>query len=178
MQRHIALFKAFPTYAESVDAAKKCIALSVSEFEAKGHMVVYGVHFLVLHVLFSKSLVGLDLAKDMEISASIIPLDVSLNDFIMRQVFQEAGNYRNTLKILGRDVVRSKYADVLNPEEFEEGNQLELEAIIMTGVKNMLKDGSFLQNGHDKNANIMLAPFMIELMPTRFLGPNSKPGTP
>jgi hypothetical protein len=77
MQCHIALFKAFPTYAESVDAAKKCIALSVSEFEAKGHMVVYGVHFLVLHVLFSKLLVGLDLARDMEIFASIIPLNVS-----------------------------------------------------------------------------------------------------
>jgi hypothetical protein len=49
-------------------------------------------------------------------------------------------------------IVQSRYAKVLDPK-FEEGNQDELYKMVRTEVKTLLKDGLFLQGGHDENAS-------------------------
>lgn len=74
MQRQVVLFKAFPTYEENVDAAKKCIASSLSEFDAEGRVAIDGMYF---YMLFSESFIGSGHAQDMESVVSSIPLDLT-----------------------------------------------------------------------------------------------------
>jgi hypothetical protein len=54
---------------------------------------------------------------------------------------------------LGREIVRSKYSDVLSVLDYEEGNQEGLYQQVAANVQALLNDGLFLRNGLDENVD-------------------------
>ena len=72
---------------------------------------------------------------------------------MLQQVFQEAATFRGTMKTLAREIVRSKYAEVLTDPDFEDGNQEGYYQTIGTQVKKVTQGGLFHQGGRDENVS-------------------------
>ncbi|KAJ3511641.1 hypothetical protein NLJ89_g3985 [Agrocybe chaxingu] len=65
-------------------------------------------------------------------------------------VFQEATTYRGKMKEMAAILVRQYYKDVLEPPEFESGNQLEEQQLIAQGIEKILgADSLYLRGGKD-----------------------------